>query len=279
MNLDQDPVRTAYRPWRGLLLPWAHGVLIWRLARRDIETRYRGSFLGFGWAAVVPLARLAIFSLIFGGIFATRWPGQHTESTAVTTLYIFSGMILFDFFSDQVARAPKLLLNNVAYIKKVVFPLEILPWVSLIGALHTFITSFVIFLVAYAFIIGLPPWTIVTLPVLLVPVAAIALGASWILASLGIFLRDLDQLVALVTTILMFLAPIFFPRTAVPQSYQWLLAINPLTLPIELSKDILFQGTVTRLAEFTAYLAAAVAFALLGFFFFMRSRRAFADVV
>jgi lipopolysaccharide transport system permease protein len=274
-----DPVRAAWRPWRALTILHEHRILIARLVLREVQGRYRDSLLGLFWALANPILMLAVYAFAFIFVMKARWPAQVGEGPAVATLYLFSGLIHFNLFAENINRAPGLLLENLAYIKKIVFPLEILPWVSFFASSMNYGISLCFFFVFYVLAIGIPPASALFLPVLLVPFVLLILGLSWLLAALGLFLRDLRQIVGVTTSALMFLAPIFYPVSAVPDAFQFLVNLNPLTLPIEALKDLLFRGSFHRYQELGIYSSAAVGCAGFGYWVFMRMRRAFADVV
>ncbi|WP_431857381.1 ABC transporter permease [Azospirillum sp.] len=257
---------------------WRHRSLILRLARREIDARYRGSVLGIVWAVINPLLMLAVYTFVFTVVFQARWGAAGTGSVEFALL-LFSGLVLFTVFSDGVNRAPGLLLENVSYIKKVVFPLEILPLVTLVVALFNAAIGFAILLVFYAAALGLPPLTVLLLPLVLLPLCLMTLGISWFLASAGVFLRDIRQVVGVAVTVLMFLSPIFYPLTAVPERFRGLIHLNPLTPILEQSKDLLFWGRVPAPLEWGVATLAAWGVAWLGYAWFMKTRRGFADVV
>jgi lipopolysaccharide transport system permease protein len=261
---------------------WAHRTLIWRLARREIEARFRGSFLGLFWAVIVPLAMLGVFSLVFGSIFGARWtrPGAITFSDEYSfPMIMFLGLILFAILSDPINRAPDLIMANVSYVKKVLFPLEILPVVALVNALVTAAISLVVFLAVFLVLYGLPPVTILVLPAVLLPLAFMTLGIVYFLASLGVFLRDLAQATPLLTTAIMFLSPVFYPIQQLPEQYRWLFYLNPLTTGLVQARDVVFWGHLPSVGEWFAYLAASLVVAAAGHYWFSRTKKGFADVV
>nr|WP_209768585.1 ABC transporter permease [Azospirillum rugosum] len=257
---------------------WQHRRLILRLAQRDLEARYRGSLLGLVWAVLTPLLMMTVYTFVFTVVFQARW-GASTGSKAEFALLLFSGLVLFTIFSECLARAPGLMLENVSYIKKVVFPLEILPAVILLVALANATIGFII-LEAFALaVFGLPPLTILLFPLILLPLCLFALGVTWFLSSLGVFLRDIKQMVSVLVTILMFISPIFYPVSAIPEAYRPIIQLNPLTLLLEGARDVLFWGTVPNPLEWLLSTAVAYGIAWLGFAWFMKTRKAFADVV
>lgn len=263
------PVRTA----------WQHRRLILRLAKREVNARYRGSMLGIVWAVLNPLMMLAVYTFVFTTVFKARWGVETGDDNSGFALLLFSGLILYTIFSECVTRAPSLLLENVSYIKKVVFPLEILPLVSLAVALFNAAFGFLILAVFYLIVLGLPPPTVLLMPLVLVPLCLMTLGVSWFLASAGVFLRDIRQVVGVVVTVLMFLSPIFYPITAIPERFRPFLHLNPLTPVLEQSKDLLFWGRVPSPLDWAVAVLAGWACAWLGYLWFMKTRRGFADVV
>ncbi|WP_245463053.1 ABC transporter permease [Mesorhizobium sp. M7D.F.Ca.US.005.01.1.1] len=252
------------------------------MSRREVEARFRGSFLGVFWAVILPLVMLGVFSLVFGSIFGSRWgrPGAHTEIGEYSyPMILFSGLIIFGIMSEPISRAPSLVLENVSYVKKVVFPLEILPFVALINALITAAISFVVFLAVFIVVYGPPPVTILALPITLLPLVLMTLGIVYFLASLGVFLRDLVHVTAPLTTAIMFLSPLLYPLETLPEQYRPWLYVNPLTTALIQARDVIFWGRLPPLSEWVAYFFASFLFATAGGFWFIRTKKAFADVV
>ncbi|PWC40893.1 ABC transporter permease [Azospirillum sp. TSO35-2] len=257
---------------------WHHRSLILRLARREIDARYRGSVLGIVWAVLNPILMLAVYTFVFSVVFQARW-GTTGGSNTEFALLLFSGLILFNVLGESLNRAPGLMLENVSYIKKVVFPLEILPLVSLAVALFNAGIGFVILLVFHLATAGLPPPTALLLPLVLAPLCLTTLGLTWFFASAGVFLRDIRQVVTVGVTVLMFLSPIFYPMTAIPERFRAILHLNPMTVILEQSKDLLFWGRVPSPLSWGLATLAAWGLAWLGYAWFMKTRRGFADVV
>ena len=270
---SRDPA-VSLSPLGVFTVGWRHRALIDRLTRREISAKYRGAILGPLWSLLTPLMMLAVYTFLFSVVFQSRWGVSNGGGRGEFALLFFSGLIIFTIFSESVMRAPTLMLENISYIKKVVFPLEILPWTCLGVALFNGAVSFVVLAAFYLLVFGLPPLTVVLLPLCLA-----TLGVTWFLASVGVFLRDVRQLVGAITTAMMFLSPIFYPVTAVPESYRWLLYFNPLTITLEASKDVLFWGRIPDPGAWAADLLAGWLIAWLGYAWFMKTRKAFADVV
>lgn len=258
--------------------PWQHRQLLMTLTRREVVGRYRGSMLGLLWSFFNPIFLLAVFTFVFSVVFEARW-GVGTGSKAEFALVLFAGLIIYNLFAECLNRAPALILTNASYVKKIVFPLEILPWVSFLTALfHTAISLLVWFCFAL-FVFGLPPLTALLTPLLFLPLMLLCLGFSWLLASLGVYLRDVSHLVGILTMALMFLTPIFYPISAVPETYRVILHLNPLTFIIDQVRGQLIFGTPLQVGPFCLLTAASLAIAWLGFAWFQKTRKGFADVL
>ncbi|WP_116473693.1 ABC transporter permease [Zobellella maritima] len=257
---------------------WRNRSLIKALTKREVIGRYRGSFLGILWSFFNPLLMLAVYTFVFSVVFQARWDGG-SESKTEFALVLFSGIMMFSLFSECINRAPSLILANTSYVKKVLFPLDILPWVSLGTALFHFLVSLIVWLVAYFILFGIPQPTVLLLPLLLVPLTLLVMGLSWILASLAVYLRDISQFIGIATTMLMFLSPIFYPAEALPEAYRKFIYLNPLTIVIEQARDLLFWGRYPDWSILSAYTVVAALMAWLGFVWFQKTRKGFADVL
>lgn len=257
---------------------WRNRSLIHASAKREVLGRYRGSALGLLWSFFNPLFMLTVYTFVFSVVFKARW-GAGSGSKTEFALVLFAGLIVFNLFAECVNRAPGLILANSNYVKKVVFPLEILPFVGLLSAAYHALISLGVWLAAYLVLFGLPHITALLLPLVILPFALFILGLGWILASLGVFLRDVSQFIGLVTTSLMFLSPIFYPASALPESYRHLLYMNPLTPVIEMTRDLLYWGKTPAPGVVAAYWLATGVIAWLGFAWFQKTRKGFADVL
>jgi lipopolysaccharide transport system permease protein len=257
---------------------WGNRSLIRSLVTREVVGRYRGSFFGILWSFFNPVFMLLVYTFVFSVIFKARW-STGSDSKTEFALVLFAGLLVFNLFAECIGRAPGLILSNVNYVKKVVFPLDILPWVSLGSALFHTLISLGVWLLAYLILFGVPHLSALWLPLVLLPLVLFIMGLSWALASLGVFLRDVSQFIGLLITTLMFLSPIFYPVTALPENYRVLLYLNPMTPAIELAREILFWGKAPDLALLAAYTVAASVIAWLGFAWFQKTRKGFADVL
>lgn len=256
-----------------------HRSLIWALTKREVVGRYKGSVLGFGWSFARPLFMLTIYALVFGEILQLKWGSSGESSTSEFAIILLAGLLIFDFFSDVVNRSPTLVLANPNYVKKVVFPLEILPFVSIASALIHLFASLLILLLGQLFISHALPWTAIIFPLVLIPLILGCLGAAWFLASLGVYLRDVSQLVGTLTTALLFVSGVFFPASALPQKYRVLLDWNPLSWCIESSRQVLIYAEHPSFSQLSWLILLMSMFAWLGFVWFQQTRRGFADVI
>ncbi|MFW0758495.1 ABC transporter permease [Pseudomonas sp. H11T01] len=257
---------------------WRNRNLIKSFVQRDVLGRYRGSVMGILWSFLNPLFMLVVYTFVFSVIFKARW-GTGSDSKTEFALILFAGLMVFSLYAECINRAPGLILGNPNYVKKVVFPLEILPWVNLGSALFHGAISLGVWFLAYIIFFGIPHITALYLPLILLPLIFLIMGLSWALASLGVYLRDVAQFVGIVTSTLMFLSPIFYPVTALPERYRGLLYLNPMTPVIEQTRDVLFWGKAPDFSMLGIYLIATAFIAWLGFAWFQKTRKGFADVL
>lgn len=257
---------------------WRNRSLIRSLVTREVVGRYRGSFMGILWSFFNPVFMLLVYTFVFSVVFKARW-GSGSDSKTEFALVLFAGLIVFNLFSECFNRAPGLILANTNYVKKVVFPLEVLPWVVLGSALFHAVISLSVWLIAYLILMGLPNPTLLLLPFVILPLIFFILGLSWALAALGVYLRDVSQLTGMATTTLMFLSPIFYPVNALPEPYRQILYFNPITPAVELTRDVLYWGKPPNLVMLAAFTMVAASLACIGFAWFQKTRKGFADVL
>jgi lipopolysaccharide transport system permease protein len=257
---------------------WSNRGLVAALIHREVLHRYRGSVLGLIWSFINPAMTLTIYTFVFTVVFKAKWTSS-SESKTEFALILFAGLIVFTLLAECLNKAPSLILSNANYVKKVVFPLEILPIVALGSAIFHACVGFFVWLIAYSIFYGAPHLTALLLPIAIFPLLCFVLGVSWGLASLGVYLRDTSQFVSSAIAALMFISPIFYPVSALPPKYQILLRINPITTAVEHIREVLFWGTVPKLSEFFLFLLISVVTAWLGFVWFQSTRKGFADVI
>jgi lipopolysaccharide transport system permease protein len=257
---------------------WRHRALASALLKREVVGRYRGSVMGLAWSFFNPLFMLVIYTIVFSSIFQTRW-GTGEDSKTDFAIVLFVGMIVHGLFAECANRAPGLILSNVNYVKKVVFPLEILPWVAFGSALFHAGVSLAVLVLAQLVLRQQMPWTIVLFPLVLMPLVFSTLGITWFLSALGMYVRDIGQAIGIVTTALLFLSPVMYPLAAVPPSFRRWIELNPLTYIIEEGRNTLIFGRTPDLGRWAIMLALGLLIAWAGFAWFQKSRRGFADVV
>lgn len=265
-------------PHHLVTIPWRHRELLLRLLKRSIEAEYKESAIGMAWALLTPLLTLMVYTFTFTVIFSVRWDVP-INNRAEFAVLLYTGLIVLNFVTVCLVRGPVLMMENTAYIKKVMFPIEIIPLVQVGKALFHAGLSYLILLAVHVVFIGLPPATVVLAPLIFLPLAVMVAGASWLLSSIGVYLRDIGQVVGMACTMLMFLSPVFYPVSAVPERFQKVLYLNPLTLVIEQLRGVLLFGRIPGLAGLGWFCLAAVIVAWLCLIWFQNSKRGFADVV
>ncbi len=254
--------------------------LLFALVRREVESRYRGSVLGIGWSMITPLLMLGVYTFVFGVVFRSRWVGaDEAASPAEFAVILFLGLILYQILAETLARAPNVVLSNVSYVKKVVFPLQILVPVALGSALIHACISLVVLIPFLFQIFGGIPWTVVFLPLIVLPLCLMTLGLGWFLASVGTYARDVGQIVGPLITALLFLAPIFFPTSALPAWLQPWIALNPISLPVEEARKAMIFGIMPDFGALWVYACWSLVISAAGYLWFQKTRKGFADVV
>jgi lipopolysaccharide transport system permease protein len=254
--------------------------LIIQMAKREVVGRYKGSAMGLAWSFFNPVFMLIVYTFVFSDIFKSRWGGDAgNDSKTQFAVILFVGMIVLNLFSEVLNRAPSMILLNVNYVKKVVFPIEILPVVAMGAAMFHSLISLGVLLIAFALFNGYLHWTVVFTPLVFLPLVILTTGIAWMLASLGVFLRDVGQTIGIVTTVLMFLSPVFYPVTAVPERFRPFIMANPLTFIIEQAREVLIWGHLPNWIGLGTYTLAAIAIAWIGYMWFQKTRKGFADVL
>jgi lipopolysaccharide transport system permease protein len=252
--------------------------LIFQMTKREVIGRYRGSILGIAWSFFNPLIMLAVYTLVFSTVFQAKW-GIGSGSKTEFALILFIGMIIHSVLAESMNNSPSLMLRNVSYVKKVVFPLEILPWIVMGSTLFHALISLVVWSLFYIVVIHTYHWTMIFLPIVIVPLVLFSLGVSWMLASLGVYIRDIWQITGVLTTVLLFMSPVFYPASMLPEPYRTIIYINPLTFIIEQARNVLMWGYLPNWTGlFIAYVASILT-AWLGFVWFQKTRKGFADVL
>lgn len=252
--------------------------LVWALARKEFQSKYRGSLFGPTWVLMLPLLMLGIYAFVFTVIFTARWPVP-TESRTTIVTAIFSGLLVYTFFSECVLRAPSLLTSNAVYIKKVVFPIEILPIAAVLSTFGNFAVAIVGLLIFIVAVEHRFPIEIIALPLVLAPFVLATLAAVVLLSCIGLFFRDLGQIVSVISTALLFLSPVFYPLEMVPAQLRWAMYLNPLTLIVEQMRALVLSFGWPSLLPLAAYTVIALLCVQGSYWVFAKARRGFSDVV
>lgn len=258
---------------------WRNRQLILQMSKREVVGRYRGSVMGMAWSFFNPVLMLAVYTFVFSVVFKARWGVGGEESKTSFAILLFVGIIVHGLFAECANRAPGLILGNVNYVKKVVFPLEVLPWVAMGSALFHAAISLVVLLVAQLILKHSIPLTAAFFPVVMLPLLLATMGVAWFLAAIGVYLRDVSQTIGIFTTVLLFMSPIFYPISALPEQYRIWLHLNPLTFIIEEGRKTLVFGQMPDWSGWGVYMVVSVAIAWMGFWWFQKTRKGFADVL
>jgi lipopolysaccharide transport system permease protein len=274
-----ERVRVFFNPVRIVAHLWKYRDLIRQLTWREVVGRYKGSFIGLGWSFIQPLMMLCVYTFVFSVIFKAKWGLDSGEGKAAFALALFMGLITFSVFSEVVNSAPSLVLGNANYVKKVVFPLEILPLVRLFSALINAVFSLGVLFAGILIINHFIHWTALMIPLVWLPMMMFTLGCGYFLASLGVFVRDIGTVIGVLTTMLFFLTPIFYPISAVPEPFRIFCRINPIAIFVEDARRVVLWGLSPDWPWFFFGMALSAAVLIFGFVWFMKSKKAFADVI
>jgi lipopolysaccharide transport system permease protein len=258
---------------------WSHRQLIGQLGKRQILELYRGSYLGLIWSFITPLVLLVIYTFVFSVIFQAKWDAFITGSREEFALILFAGIIAFNIFGDAVLNAPQLIVTRPNYVKRIVFPLEILPVSAMAPVLLQAFFNLIILLLGSILFLGQISATLYLLPIALLPLILLSLGLGWFLSSLGVFVRDMIHFLRIIVQMFFFLTPIFYPISAVPESFKGWLYINPLTYLVEHFRQVALLGEVPDWGAYGAILLLSAAVCLSGYIWFMKSKKTFADVL
>jgi lipopolysaccharide transport system permease protein len=279
---DPAPPPLGRSPLDPLNVVVRHRHLIALLAKREIQRRYRGSRLGALWPLLQPLCLLGVYTFVFGSVLRLRWPardGVAIQSPTRFALLLFGGLLVFQVLSDCVSRAPELLREHSAFVKKVVFPVEILPVVVMLSALFQAAIALVVLGVATIAVFGSLSPTVWFAPLALLPFCLAVLGVSFALASIGVRIRDTQQVIGLLVTTALFLSPVFYPLESVPENLRFLFHANPLSPAITNLRGALFFDELPSALAWCGQLALGWLICWAGFAYFARSRAEIADVV
>lgn len=275
MKLRSLVAELAFGPFDALT---RHGALTWALAQRDVLGRYRGASFGLLWSLISPLMMLLIYTFAFGTVMGARWP-EVESGGASFSIVLFAALIVHGFFAECLTRSPMLVAGQPNFVKKVVFPLDVLPWPLVLSAAFHAMANLAVFLVLQALMDGAVQVTALLFPLVLLPLLLLALAVTWCFASLGVYLRDIGQVLPLVSVALLFLSSAMVPPSAVPENYAWVFGLNPLSFIMDQSRAVLVRGVAPDFAGLGVYAAVAFVLAATARMMFLRLRRGFADVL
>lgn len=258
---------------------WRNRQLIAQMAKREVVGRYRGSVMGLAWSFFNPILMLVVYTFVFSTVFKARWGVGGEETQVDFAVVLFVGMIVHGLFAECVNRAPQLIISNTSFVKKVVFPLETLPWVAMGSTLFHTAISLVVLLAMQLILDARLPWTALLLPLVLLPLIFATMGFAWFLAATGVYVRDIGQTTGIFTTVLLFVSPVFYPTSALPENFQRALMLNPLTFIIEQARQVVIWGRLPDWIGLGVYSLASLTIAWAGFWWFQKTRRGFADVL
>lgn len=267
-------------PWNILVHLSRYWGLIGPLTRREFQSRYKGSILGFVWTFIQPLLLLAVYTFVFSVIFKTRWGVvSQDEGRLAFALALFAGILTFSLIGDVVSAAPSIILGHANFVKRVVFPLEILPLVKLLGTAIHAVIGMAILIFVLAIDRGRLNGTLILLPLIWLPALFFSLGWAYLFASLGVFIRDLGATIQILVTVLFFLSPIFYPLEAVPERFRFVCRMNPVANFVENTRLVVLGGFFPDWRLYAIHFVISIFIFTIGFIWFMKSRKAFADVL
>ncbi len=253
--------------------------LVIQLTKRNILLKYRGSLLGFFWSFLQPLIQLAIYTFAFSFVFKAKW-GLPDENHFDFALILFASLTVFNLLGESMREAPYLILSHASYVKKVVFPLELLSVSSVLTVLFNTMISLLIFILIFAFLGGTKiPGSIFMLPFILIPLVFLSVAASFFISSLCVYFRDIAQVVGNAITILLFVSPVFFSLDRISSKYHWIMLLNPLTHILDSSRKVMIFGGYPQITYISVYWIFSIIVLAVGFWWFQRTRVSFADII
>lgn len=252
--------------------------LVFQLTKRNIEARFKGAALGFLWSFFTPILMLVVYTFVFGVILDIRWINQEGGNLEFATI-LFSGLIVHTYFSDCIQASTELIVSNRQYVKKVVFPLESLPWVAVFTALFQLTISILVLIFYLLLVQQSLSWTILLLPIIIFPLMIMALGFSWLISAVTVYVRDLRQIIGPLTLILLFVSPIFYPASSLPSNFRFLIYMNPISWVVDESRNLILWGTLPNFGGVLIYYGVSLVMAWFGLLCFQKLRSGFSDVI
>lgn len=256
-----------------------HLFLIYQMTKREIFSRYKGSMLGILWSFIIPITMLLVYSIVFSVIFEAKWDIQTSSNGHDFSLILFIGLMIHAVLAETLSVSASLIIRNPNYVKKIVFPLIILPIPAILSVAFHFFISLTVFLIAFIALNGTLAWTTIFIVVVMFPFFVFILGLFWILSSLGVYLRDINQFMGVLSTVALFLSPVFYPASAVPEGIRSIILLNPLTFIIEQARNVLIFERLPDFVGLGIYLLIALLIAQFGYWWFQKSKIGFADVL
>lgn len=256
-------------------------TLLLKLTYRDITARYKGSKAGMLWTLLTPIILLIVYSFVFGYVFQARWQGTSSENESQTlfALNLFSGMLIHGALSEVLTRNCSIYSAHTNYVKKIIFPLWILPITTALSTLFQASINLLILLTGLLIVQGSFHWQVLLLPFLILPFILTLFGIALLIASIGVYLKDLQQVMPLVTTILLFISPVFYPVSVLPESFQMVMHFNPLTSVIEMLRAVVFLGKLPTSGYMISSMLYGAAIFWVGFSVYKRLKVGFSDVL
>lgn len=259
--------------------PYSYRTLLWQFSRREVLGKYRGSLFGFSWVFFTPLLMLAVYSFVFIGVFKARWPVGESLNSFEFAFQIFTGLIVFNWFAEVASRAPRLILDQPNLVKKVIFPLEILSWVSVLSSFFQVLISLMILILAIFIFKGQLYWTALLSPLLFLCLLPLLLGIGWLCSALGVYLRDIGQVMNVFVSMALFLSPVFYSVYALSPNMQGIMFLNPLAIIIENLRNILLLGEYPNFVQLFLVFISSFLFSLCTIYLFQMTRKGFSDVL
>jgi lipopolysaccharide transport system permease protein len=257
---------------------WTNRSLIAQMAKREVLGRYKGANFGVLWSLISPFLLLVVYTFAFGTVMRGHWPQVEAGDTSFS-IVLFSGLIVHGLLADVLNRSPNLVTAHTNLVKRVIFPVEILPWALLISSCFHTAANVLVFVLLRFVMDGRFDLTIVLLPIVLLPLAVLTLGIAWFLSALSVYVKDLNQLIGVVSIALLFLSSAMMPLDSVPEQYRWVFLANPLTFIIDQSRAVMLWGVMPNWSDLLLYLVAASGFAYGGLAFFKAASKGFSDVL
>lgn len=257
---------------------WKHKELIRQFTKREVQARYKGTFLGIFWSILTPLLMLSVYTFVFSVVFKGRW-GIESGNKFEFAIILFSGLTLFNIFTESLNKSPSLIVGNANYVKKVVFPLEILPVVSLLSTLIHALVSGLILIFAVNIFIGLSSWQTITAVLSIFPMIMLTLGFSFIVSALGVYIRDIAYSIVVITNVLVYLTPVFYPISAVPEFVRRIMYFNPLTIIVENFRNSVISSALPNWGELILVMIISYFIMVIGLILFKKLSRGFSDVL